>query len=392
MHSTNISIAGIGAVTGYGWGIDTLWDGLSSGRPAAQQWYELGGRFPEGCWFARVPEGPERENSGTSRYAQAYAAAVDEALQDARNSGWEPGERVAIVHSTTRADLELMRTRYLAPESVSPRRSYVEQAWTTPPGMAMMRHQFTGPSMVVSAACSSGLHALAVAQRLLDCGDATDVVVTAADIGFDGEEMTLFASLGPLIHDAPPEAVCRPFQEGSRGFVLGEAAAAVVLSRSSTAHPYARLLSSTLGNDAYHPVAIKPDHVQMLRVVGDALAAAGTERSAVEYYSAHGTGTEECNQADTAVLDHLDQAAGYGLKPLLGHTMGAAPLMDTVVMAASYRAGRLPVPKPVSNGHPRLARDVIERDSGVTLQLGIGFGGNISAAVFDGSTAPGRAA
>ena len=167
----------------------------------------------------------------------------------------------------------------------------------------------------------------------------------------------------------------------------------MVLSRSSTAHPYARLLSSTLGNDAYHPVAIKPDHVQMLRVVDDALAAAGTERSAVEYYSAHGTGTEECNQADTAVLDHLDQAAGYGLKPLLGHTMGAAPLMDTVVMAASYRAGRLPVPKPVSNGHPRLARDVIERDSGVTLQLGIGFGGNISAAVFDGSIpAPGRAA
>src|SRR5262249_37165727 len=149
--------------------------------------------------------------------------AIDEALRDATVRGWEPGARVGIVHATTRADLELMRARYLAPDSVPPRRAYVEQAWTTPASLAMIRRRFSGPMVISSAACSSGLHALAVAQRLLAFGDATDVIVVSSDVGFDGEEMKLFASLGPLTYDRRPEEVCRPFHEGTRGFVLGEA-------------------------------------------------------------------------------------------------------------------------------------------------------------------------
>ncbi|APR87059.1 3-oxoacyl-[acyl-carrier-protein] synthase, KASII [Minicystis rosea] len=310
---------------------------------------------------------------------------MDEALSDARRAGWVAGRRVGIVHATTRGDLELFRARYLAWETLRPRRAYVEQAWTKPSGDVMVRHGFNGPAMLVSAACASGLHAMAVAQRLLTCGDATDVIVVGADVGFDGEEMRLFASLGPLIYDAPPREACRPFQTNSRGFVLGEGVAAVVLTSKPTPSRYVTVLSSVMGNDAYHPVSINPDHREMIRIVDEALELAKVGTSDVRYFAAHASGSSLCYEADAAVLNHLGpQVTGYGLKPLMGHCMGAASLLDTVALAKAYREGHLPVPELAAgaDAHPQLARNPLRYGRGVTLQMGLGFGGNISVVVF----------
>ena len=383
------SIVGVGAVTAYGWGLDALWSGLKSGESAATLHPDLGDRFPAPCWFARVPEDPriasgDAPSTGSTRYQQAFAFAVEEALADARRSGWAPGRRLAIVHGTTRGDLELFRARYLAWDTLRPRRAYVEQAWTKPSGDVMARYGFTGPAMVVSAACASGLHALAVAQRLLTCGDATDVIVVGADIGFDGEEMRLFNSLGPLIYDTPPRDACRPFQTHSRGFVLGEGVAAMILT-TRPAPRHVRVLASVMGNDAYHPVSINPDHREMLRIVDDALRLARIGVSEVRYFAAHASGSSLCYDADAAVLAHLGpQATGYGLKPLLGHCMGAAALLDSVALTLGYRAGYLPVPELAvgAEAHPQLARNPLSYGPGVTLQVGLGFGGNISMVVF----------
>ena len=338
------AIVGLGAVTGYGWGVPRLWEGLQSRRTAARMHHDLGGAFPDACWFARVPD-ETSTGVGSTRYQRAISFAIEEALQNAQSRGWIPGSRVGIVLATTRGDLELMRARYLAPGSVPLRRAYVEQAWTTPPAVAMIRRRFTGPALIASAACSSGMHAAAIAQRLMSCGDATDMIVVAADIGFDGEEMTMFAALSPLIYDAPSHEVCRPFHAGSRGFVLGEGAAVLVLGRSENgADPYAHLLSTALGNDAYHPVAIEPSHVHIIDTVNRSLHAAGVTTSEIGAFCAHGTGTQECQAADLAVLARLgSQARGCGLKPMLGHSMAAASLLDAVALTRARTEGALPV-------------------------------------------------
>jgi 3-oxoacyl-[acyl-carrier-protein] synthase II len=385
-------IKGLGAVTGYGWGMDRLWSGLASGEPAGKLQHGLGGRFPDPCWFARVPDGGD-PSIGHTRYSRAFVSAAEEAIADAKRRGWTPGSRVGIVHATTRADLEMMRARYLNSDSISPRRAYVEQSWTTPSALVMMKHQFRGPVIVASAACSSGLHTLAVAQRLLACQDATDMIVVAADVGFDGEEIRHFASLGPLFYDRPPQDVCRPFQEGTSGFVLGEGVAALVLSSKGTGKTYAHLLSSVLGNDAYHPVSIEPSFREIVRTVELAMNQAEVQGADVSYYSAHATGTIECRGADAAALDSIGtRAVAYGFKPLLGHCMGAAPLLDTIILAKAYDQRFLPAPRPVASGHAQLAPGPIDHRGGITVQLGLGFGGNISAAVYaspyDGSIAP----
>lgn len=387
MSLTHASLVGVGAVSAYGWGMQALWNGLRSGLPGGRLHTGLGGRYPDPCWFARVPEpGDDIEKVGSSRYAQASFAAVEEAIADSKARGWTPGKRVGIVHATTRADLELMRTRYLLPETVRPRRSYTEQSWTTPSLQVMKKHGFSGPALVTSAACSSGLHALAIGQRLLACGDATDVIVVAADVGFDGEEMTLFASLGPLVYHKPPFEVCRPLQQGSTGFVLGEGVAAAVLThakRGTDTRGYVDVLATALGNDHYHPVSIEPSHRHIVETMDNALSAARVMPSDVGYFCAHATGTEECAAADRAALDSLaPNATAFGFKPLLGHCMGAAPLLDTVIIAKSYEERHLPAPIPVASGHPRLAKGPAAHSGGITAQLGLGFGGNIAAAVY----------
>lgn len=377
-------ILGIGAVSGYGWSMDDLWSGLLSGNTSAEAHVGLGGRFPDPCWLARIPEGGDPE-AGTTRYARAVSAAADEAIADALGRGWRPGERVALLYATTGADRERWRQRYLEPEPGNPRRRFVEQVWTTPAARVIERYQFHGPSLVISAACTSGLHALAMGQRLLATGDATDVVVVSADVGFDGEEIRAFASLKALVYDAPPSEVCRPFHGGTRGFVMGEGAAALVLApaRQPGTEGRIRLLGSALGNDAYHPVSIAPSFEYLVRTMDTALGHAEVAREDVDFYAAHGTGTAQCNEADTTVAEHLGkQSVAYCFKPMLGHAMGTAPLLETVITARAYSEGLLPAAAAEAEAHPQLARGPMVHPGGITAQLGLGFGGNITTAVY----------
>ncbi|QKV97189.1 sulfotransferase domain-containing protein [Streptomyces sp. NA02950] len=384
MTARAVDVLGVGAVTGYGWGMDPLWAGLLSGRTSARPHTGLGGRFPDPCWIARVPEHAAPEPAGT-RYTRAVTAAADEAIVDALARGWRPGERVAVVHATTGADRERLRARYLAWGEGSARRMFVEQTWTTSGSEVMRRHGYHGPFVIVSTACSSGLHALAVAHRLLLMGDATDAVVVSADIGADGEEIRLFSELGALVYDKSPDDVCRPLQSGTSGFVMGEGAGALVLSRSarSSKEAYARLLGTAMSNDAYHPTSIEPSFTHVLRALDASLRMADVSPGDAGYYAAHATGTRECDNTDRAALAHLgDQAVAFGFKPLLGHTMGTAPMLEAVITANAYREGFLPAVTPLTQPHAQLAPRPGPHKGGVTAQLALGFGGNIATAVW----------
>jgi 3-oxoacyl-[acyl-carrier-protein] synthase II len=386
MNYQKVDVIGLGAVTGYGWGVPQLWDGLMSGKTASRLHAELGSRLPDLCWFARVPEGGD-PRMGPTRYARAVAAAADEAIADARARGWTPGERVAVVHCTTGADRELYRERYLdfdRPATGSRRRRFVENLWTTPSGLIMERYQFHGPCFVLSAACSTGVHGIHVAQRLIAAGDATDAIVVSADIGYDGEELRTFAAMRAAIYDRPPEEVCRPLQEDTKGFNLGEAAGAVVLSASGAASGYIRVRASGLGNDAFHPVSIEPSLVYLLNELDAALERTGITGDDIAYYVMHGTGTVQCNNADRGALGRLGpRPIAYGFKPFLGHTMGTAPLMETIITALAYQKSYLPAIPPVTSPHPQLAAGPTAHDGGITAQISIGFGGNVGAIIYE---------
>src|SRR4051794_28656107 len=103
--------AGIGAVTGYGWGREELWSGLLPGASAA---HEVGGFGPEVGHVATVAMIPDKGDpaDGPRIYPQALRAAAREAVHDARARGWSPSGPVGVVHATVQGDVAGFRGLY----------------------------------------------------------------------------------------------------------------------------------------------------------------------------------------------------------------------------------------------------------------------------------------
>jgi 3-oxoacyl-[acyl-carrier-protein] synthase II len=381
-----VRLAGLGAVTGYGWGMGPLADGLAAGRSAAAVTEVDGVRTVA----AVVPEGPE-PCAPEERYEQAVAAAVDEALAEASAHGWRPGGTVGLIFCTGIADIRTLRDNFFS--GTRPRPSLFPRMLHTSVGSLLsQRHRWTGPNLVLNAACSSGNAALQTASLWLRSGLATDVVVAGAEFCLIDEIITGFRRMRVLLGDGKGPDDCRPFQEGSRGFFLGEGAvAAVVTDRADGGR--ATLLGGAATNDAHHLVAAEPEGRELERCVVESLAAAGASPADVAVVKAHGSGTALNDGVEAALLDRLFPADTRvcSYKPLLGHCMAAAALVELAGLIAGYQVGRLPGRVTDDPAHPRLS-DGQPPPPGLALCASVGLGGTNTAVVLDIASAPGRPA
>lgn len=380
---TGPAICGIGAVTGYGWGREQLWDGLTSGVSAVRPHEGFGPALGGTVHYARMPDGGA-ESDGGSRFMRAMRASAREAVQDATARGWRPGPRVGLVHCVVLGEVDLWRDFYLTENGELPSRRYLALMPSTPVSMLMKEFGFRGPAMHVTAMCASSSAGLLTAEAWLRSGVASDVLVVATDVSCSPENVRHFRDLGAAVTDRPVNDACRPFQEGTRGFVLGEASASYVLSASSD-RPYARVLGGSMSQDPYHVIAINPDLSHVRRTFDDALEAAGVEPTEVAYLNAHGTGTVQCDVAERAVLDDLlTEAQAYSFKPMVGHCQAAAGAVELVATAMSYERGVLPVPAQVAPGHDRLLPGPVTPRTGPTVKSSLGMGGYNAVVVVDG--------
>jgi 3-oxoacyl-[acyl-carrier-protein] synthase II len=380
MSNNGIDIVGIGVVSGYGWGRETFWDGVCSGKPAARLLGGYGGDRAEAAWLALVPDGGDPAD-GEGLFGRAFMSSGREAVSDARARGWEPGQRVGLVSVGCFNDM------YGWTEFSTGRarrsRDFVRVMPSTPVAMFLKEFGFHGPSLMVSATCASTNNALLVAKLWLEAGKADDVVVVAADLSFTPEVVDGFTRMGASAIDVEPLEACRPFQEGGKGFPPGEAAVGFVLSARAT-NPYASLLGGAMTSDAYHATGMDPSHVEVIRCVAEALDDAGVGPADVRYLNAHGTGTAQCTAAEAHFLDNLfgsDVPHIYALKPLVGHCLASAGAIELAAGLIAYERGVVPAARIVSPGHPRLLDGVSDFEGGVTLKTSMGMGGYNSAVV-----------
>jgi 3-oxoacyl-[acyl-carrier-protein] synthase II len=208
--------------------------------------------------------------------------------------------------------------------------------------------------------------------------------VLAADVSGNAENTRHFMDLGVLLVDAPPLEACRPFQEGSRGFVGGEAAVGLVVTGRRDGG-YASLRGGAMSHDAHHAISLAANPTQIERCYRTALANSAVTPEEVVYFNAHGPGTAQCDRAEAALFDALfPRAEGiFSFKPLVGHCQAAASAVEVAVSCLSYREGIIPAPPAVAPGHPRLISGVTTRQPGVTFKSSIGMGGYNTAIVLD---------
>ena len=140
MNETQIGIVGLGAVSGYGWGVDSLWNGLLSGKSAAQQvvFEDFAGLA------AMVPDGGNEEDSVTL-FGRALYGSGREAVADAKARGWRPGARVGLILCTSLGEVQGWRELYYEHGGHVRRRHYLQLLPSTAPSMFMAEQGSTVP-------------------------------------------------------------------------------------------------------------------------------------------------------------------------------------------------------------------------------------------------------
>jgi 3-oxoacyl-[acyl-carrier-protein] synthase II len=311
-----------------------------------------------------------------------------EAVTDAHERGWAPGPVVGVIHCIALGDVETYRDYYRREGNFAgPRRklrSWLQMIPSTVIAMFMKEFDFHGPAMSVSATCASANVGLLTAKSWIDSGIASDVVLLATDMSGIPENIPWFRDLGAAVLDLPPFDGCRPFQEGSRGFVGGEASVAMVLS-GRPAGGYASVLGGAMTNDGYHAIALAPDNAEIFRCFREATVNADVSPADVAYLNAHGPGTAQCDAAEAKVLDELypDAKGIFSIKPLVGHCQAAAGAIEMLATLYAYETDVVPAPPQVAPGHPRLLDGNTPREPGLMLKSSLGMGGHNAVLVVD---------
>ena len=206
-------------------------------------------------------------------------------------------------------------------------------------GHVSIHHGFTGPNLAVVTACTTGLHCIGQAARLIEYGDA-DVMVaggaesTVSPLGIGG-----FAAARALsTRNDDPATASRPWDRDRDGFVLGEGAGVLVLeeyghAKARGAKIYAELAGFGMGGDAFHMTAPNVDGPK--RAMKAALRNAGINADQVHYVNAHGTSTplgdvNETNAIKLALGDHARQVVVNSTKSMTGHLLGGAGGVESV--------------------------------------------------------------
>lgn len=196
-----------------------------------------------------------------------------------------------------------------------------------------------GPNYAVVSACTTGLHSIGDAARLIEYGDADVMVAGGAEATVSPLGVGGFAAMRALsTRNDDPETASRPWDRDRDGFVLGEGAGAVVLeeyehARKRGARIYGEFVGYGLSADAHHITT--PDQNGPRRGMAQALRSAGLNTDQVQYVNAHGTSTPLGDKNETEALklafgDDARKLVVNSTKSMTGHLLGAAGGIEAV--------------------------------------------------------------
>jgi 3-oxoacyl-[acyl-carrier-protein] synthase II len=253
-----------------------------------------------------------------------------------------------------------------------------------------------GPNLAVVTACTTGLHSIGLAGRLIEHGDADVMVAGGAEATVSPLGIGGFDSMKALsTRNDDPATASRPWDRDRDGFVMGEGAGVLVLedyerARQRGARIYAELVGFGMSADAYHMTA--PDMDGPRRCMIEALRSAGVNADQVDYLNAHGTSTPLGDINETqAIKAALGAAAGRvvvnSTKSMTGHLLGGAGGIESVVTVLALYHQVSPPTINIFNQDPECDLDYCanaarEMRIEVALKNSFGFGGTNGTLVF----------
>jgi 3-oxoacyl-[acyl-carrier-protein] synthase II len=263
-------------------------------------------------------------------------------------------------------------------------------------GHVSIRYGFKGPNLSIVTACTTGLHCIGQAGRMIEYGDADVVIAGGAESSVSPLGVGGFAAMRALsTRNDDPTAASRPWDKDRDGFVLGEGAGVMVLeeyehAKARGAKIYAELAGFGMSADAGHMTAPNMDGPRRAMVA--ALNNAGINLDQVDYVNAHGTSTplgdvNESNAIKAAMGDHARKLVVNSTKSMTGHLLGGAGGLESVVSVLALHHQVSPPTINLANQDPDCDLDYCANTArdmriDVALKNNFGFGGTNGTLVF----------
>jgi 3-oxoacyl-[acyl-carrier-protein] synthase II len=215
-------------------------------------------------------------------------------------------------------------------------------------GNLSIKYGLKGPNLAVTTACTTGTHAIGLAARSIQHGEADAMLAGGAEMATTPLGLGGFAAARALsTRNDDPTKASRPWDKNRDGFVLGDGAGILVLeeyehAKARGAKIYAELTGFGMSGDAHHMTSPPADGAGAALSMENALRDAGMSASDVQYVNAHGTSTPagdiaECSAVKSVFGSAIDQVAVSSTKSMIGHLLGAAGAVEAIFSALAIR-------------------------------------------------------
>lgn len=411
MSRRRVVVTGLGCVSPVGNTVTEAWSNIIAGQSGIQKI----SRFDASAFSCKIAG--EVRNFNLDAYlsskeartmdtfihygiAAAVQAVADAGLPTGEALGEEEATRIGCVIGAGMGGLPLIESMHGEYAARGPRRIspfFVPATIVNmTAGHVSMRFGFKGPNIAIATACTTGLHCIGDAGRMIEYGDA-DVMIaggsesTVSVLGVGG-----FAAMRALsTRNDDPTAASRPWDKDRDGFVLGEGAGILVLEEyehavKRGAKIYAELAGFGMSADAGHMTAPNMDGPR--RAMLGAMRNAGINPDQIDYLNAHGTSTplgdlNETNAIKAALGAHSEKVVVSSTKSMTGHLLGAAGGVESVFTVLALHHQIVPPTINLTNQDPECDLDYCANTARnmpmeYALKNNFGFGGTNGSLVF----------
>ena len=411
MNRRRVVVTGLGCISPVGNTVAENWSNLLAGQSgiglitkfdAASSSCKIAGEVKGFVIADYIAEKEARHMDAFIHYGLAAAcqAVADSGLKTGDALSEEDAVRIGCVIGSGIGGLPLIENTHAELTTRGPRRitpffvpgSIINMI----AGHVSMKFGFKGPNMAIVTACTTGLHCIGDAGRMIEYGDADVMIAGGAEATVSPLGIGGFAAMRALsTRNDDPKTASRPWDKDRDGFVLGEGAGMMVLeeyehAKARGAKVYAELAGYGMSADAGHITAPSMDGPK--RAMVGALRNAGLNADAVQYLNAHGTSTplgdiNETNAIKAAFGNHAKSMVVSSTKSMTGHLLGGAGGIESVYTVLALHHQKIPPTINIFNQDPECdldfcantARDV---QMNVAVKNNFGFGGTNGTLVF----------
>jgi 3-oxoacyl-[acyl-carrier-protein] synthase II len=255
-----------------------------------------------------------------------------------------------------------------------------------------------GPNWAAVSACATSGNTIGEAWETIRRGDAIAMIAGGSEKAVGSISMAAFDNMHALSRrNDDPQSASRPFDGTRDGFVMGEGAGILLLEDLEFAKARgATILAEMVGygstGDAFHVTEPAPGGTGLVRAMRRAMQKAGLRPDQIDYINAHGTSTPYNDRTETEAIktcfgDHAYRVAISSTKSMIGHTLGAAGAVESVVSIMTILTGIIPPTINLHHPDPDCDLDYVPNEArqaevNVVLSNAMGFGGHNTSLIF----------